>query len=712
MEFFYNTIRGFFFQLDSVVFGLIDDVYTLLLQITRTSIFSSDVISEFSSRIFAIAGIFMLFKVTISLINYIINPDDFSDKNKGFSNIAKRIVISLALLVLVPYIFREAYTLQAIILEENTLMHLVFGNSAAGTVPNDNYVETAGDDIQFTLMSAFLQPNYSEFYFDDDYDFSPCEQVYDIAENGIIKSRGDSKFIKALNPECFGNYQESSDTYDCSTDFCQAFEDDEDSVDLFQTYAQALAQKNYSLLMRKDLILVSVEDKYVIDYRMFISTAVGIVVIYLFILFCIDIAVRSVKLGFLEMISPVPILSYIDPKSGDKGMFKKWIEYCWKTYLSLFLRLFALYLGVYAITIMGGYTDFITGEVIQGNWLLNVFMIVGVLIFVRQLPKILDDALGLKVSGDGKFQLNPFKKFADEAFLGKQIFGAAGAGAAGVAAFGSNAITGFTNNRGLGRLRAISSAFAGGLSATGRGLVGAAKGEKMGKNFSNSYGAAMKAKQSRQDRIDDGVSWGEMMVSKAQQTMGVHTKGEAVKAATDTAKKIQDTYKAMQNAAVGNDKQTFNASAYGSKYAKYGSFDGIKGLEKYLDEVKKTTINRSDFASEADYLSAVSEQQQRIADLEDIKDTRLNRLAAGTEHTQDSYTDRAITEAYATMQSLVKDLNSATSAFDPGIGKVSASADAKTINGSTKGVSAQISGSTAANRATTVDNYAQRKGQK
>ena len=99
MEFFYNTIRGFFFQLDSVVFGLIDDVYTLLLQITRTSIFSSDVISEFSSRIFAIAGIFMLFKVTISLINYIINPDDFSDKNKGFSNIAKRIVISLALLV-------------------------------------------------------------------------------------------------------------------------------------------------------------------------------------------------------------------------------------------------------------------------------------------------------------------------------------------------------------------------------------------------------------------------------------------------------------------------------------------------------------------------------------------------------------------------------------------------------------------------------------
>ena len=417
-------------------------------------------------------------------------------------------------------------------------MHLVFGNSAAGTVPNDNYVETAGDDIQFTLMSAFLQPNYSEFYFDDDYDFSPCEQVYDIADNGIIKSRGDSKFIKALNPECFGNYQESSDTYDCSTDFCQAFEDDEDSVDLFQTYAQALAQKNYSLLMRKDLILVSVEDKYVIDYRMFISTAVGIVVIYLFILFCIDIAVRSVKLGFLEMISPVPILSYIDPKSGDKGMFKKWIEYCWKTYLSLFLRLFALYLGVYAITIMGGYTDFITGEVIQGNWLLNVFMIVGVLLFVRQLPKILDDALGLKVSGDGKFQLNPFKRLEEIggkplATAGRRIVGTAAA----VPLVGAASFVSGHGLRGMGK-------------ALKGGLI---RGDKFGKNFSNSYAEARAAHKRADERRADGVSAFDVMVDKAYNATHGQTRDEQVKNITGGLKAIQDDYASYEKTSAGVD---------------------------------------------------------------------------------------------------------------------------------------------------------------
>lgn len=729
MEFFYNTIRGFFFQLDGVVYGLIDDVYELLLTISRTSIFTNDVISEFSERIFAIAGIFMLFKVTLSLINYVINPDDFTDKNKGFSKIGIRIVTSLALLVLVPYIFREAYTLQAIILEENTLMHLVFGNSQKRLLPMDNYVEEAGSDIQFTLMSSFLQPNVSEFYTDSTYNLSECVEIYDRSDNGLIKTRSDSKFIDALNPACFGEYDATNDIYECTTPLCQAFRndtsssaDDSGSEDLFQTYAQAIAQKNYSLLMRKDLILVSVNDKYVIDYKMFFSTAIGVVVIYLFLLFCIDIAVRSVKLGFLEMIAPVPILSYIDPKSSDKGMFKKWFEYCWKTYLSLFLRLFALYLGIYAITIMGGYTDFVTGEVIEGNWLLNVFMIVGILIFVKQLPKILDDALGLKIS-DGKFHLNPFKKLEEEALGYKQLRGIGAAGAAGAAAFGTNLL--FSRGKGgIFNPRHWGSALAGGFSAAGRGLVGAAKGEKFGKNFSNSYGAAMQAKMSRNDRIDDGVSWAAMQTSKIKQAVGGHTKGEAVKSAQDAATKIQDAYKAMQNAAVGNDKGPFSSGSYNytdkagryHDFTKYGDFDGIKGLEKYLDEIKKTAINRGDFASdaagEAAYLQAVRDQQTTISDLEDIKDIRLNRLASGAEHTQDKFTDRAITEAYETMQGLVKDLNSATRAFDPGIGTIDATLSAKDINGATKGVSSQIAGSTAANRATRVDQYAQRKGQK
>ena len=60
MEFIINTIRTLFYSLDKVIYGLIDDVYGLLLQLTRTSVFSQQAIHEFAQRIYALIGIFML----------------------------------------------------------------------------------------------------------------------------------------------------------------------------------------------------------------------------------------------------------------------------------------------------------------------------------------------------------------------------------------------------------------------------------------------------------------------------------------------------------------------------------------------------------------------------------------------------------------------------------------------------------------------------
>ena len=715
MAFFYNTIRGFFFQLDSVIFGLIDDVYILLLKICRTSIFSSEFISEFSERIFAIAGIFMLFKVTMSLIHYVINPDDFSDKNKGFSTIAKRIVLSLALLVLVPYAFKEAYTLQTIILEENALMHLVFGTPKKDMLPNDNYVEEAGRDIQFTLMSAFLQPNVAEFYGHSNFDLSACEVLYDIADNGIIKHREGSNYIYALNEACFGKYE--GGIYDCdNSPLCQAFESwDNHQLDLYQTYAQAIAQQNYSLLMRKDLVIATVDDMYIIDYRLLLSTAVGIAIIYLFILFCIDIAVRSVKLGFLEMISPIPILSYIDPKSGDKGMLKKWFDLCWKSYLSLFMRLFALYLGVYAITIIGGYTDFITGEAIQGNWLLNVFMIVGILMFVKQLPKIIEDILGIKL--DGKFTLNPFKKIADEAFGGKQLLGAGAAGLAGGAAFGTNLLF----SRGKNPFRHLGSAIAGGFSAAGRGLAGAAKGEKFGKNFTNSYGAAMEAKLSRNDRLDDGVGWLEMQTAKFQHATGAHTRGERAKSVTEGIDSFQKAYDTIKNAAVGSDSASWTSSS-GKTY------NGAKEIQKLIDAMGRApsadSFDLSTTAGQAAYQTALRNYNAQKKELDDAMEERIGELArTGNGITVNdgaggrnggAAAQAAIDDAVATMSRLQGEINRNGKSIDRDFAGIEADATRDVVGAykQSKGAKTQFAGSQEYAHSQDVERYSKKKGQK
>ena len=194
MNFVNQTIRTLFFSLDKIIFGLIADTYGLLLLLTRTSIFSGEVIADFASRVYAIAGIFMLFKVTLAVIHYVINPDDFTDKEQGFAGIWKRIVFSLVMLVLTPYIFHEAYRLQAIILEENTIMNLVFGAPARNTIPNEDYALNAGRHMQFVLAFSFMRPNVSEFFGDANHNLSDCTEIYDTTA-GVINFREDSMFI-------------------------------------------------------------------------------------------------------------------------------------------------------------------------------------------------------------------------------------------------------------------------------------------------------------------------------------------------------------------------------------------------------------------------------------------------------------------------------------------------------------------------------------
>lgn len=733
MEFIIRTLRILFFSLDKVIYGLIDDVYGLLLQLTRTSVFTEESIHQFSERVYALVGIFMLFKVTISLVNYVLNPDDFTDKEKGLGSIVKHVILSLVMIVLVPYIFNEAFELQSIILEENTIMNLIFGSPSAREpnlqASNSSYAESAGQKIQFTIMYAFAQPNYDDFYNDSEYDLSDCKYTYarEKEEDGgdyIFRqtpvfdnvASEKSKFIYALNESCWGVYDPNTDTYVENGESGQllgAFKSIDSGDVVYQNYAQGVAQQSFNMFFRQDVILAKEEkgSRYFVDYKMGISTAVGVGTLYLLLMFCIDIAVRSVKLGFLQMIAPIPILSYCDPKSGKDGMFKKWTSMCVKTYLDLFIRLFALYFGIYVITLIGKFRDVSTGEVVSG-WLVSIFMIVGILIFVKKLPDILKESLGLDGGTFKDFKLNPLKRLENDMLGAKQIAGVGAAGLAGAAAFGTNLASGVANKKGLfGKtFGALGSAIAGGTSASVRGLGGAAKGEKFGKNFSNSYGTAMKNKQARADRLDDGVKWGEMMTSKLQQTMGIHTKGEAVKAANDKLKAIQDAYKSMESAAVGNDTGNFNASIGGANR----TFAGIKDLEKFAQEVKKTTINRESYTSDQDYLDAVRAHNSILKDIDDAKDARLNSLAAGTASTGDAATDAAITGNYAQMRKMAKDVNDITSSIDSNIANINlnGTATAKTINGQSKGITQQVAGSIDAQHAQTVDQYGAKKGQK
>ena len=102
---------------------------------------------------------------------------------------------------------------------------------------------------------------------------------------------------------------------------------------------------------------------------------------------------------------------------------------------------------------------------------LTVILVIGCLLFAKEVPKLIEDMLGIKLDG---MTLKPIKKFQEQTLFGKQITSLGAAGLAGGAAFAANTYA----NKGN-----IFSGIAGAGSAFARGTVGAFKGQNFGQVF-------------------------------------------------------------------------------------------------------------------------------------------------------------------------------------------------------------------------------------
>ena len=595
---FQTLMRQFFFNIDKIVFNFISTIYDFLITIARTSVLSQADIMDMADRIYKLLAIFMIFKVTFSLIMYVVNPDDFSDKNKGVSKLGTNIVISLTLLILTPYIFSYAYQLQTIILEDNSLSALIFGDEQENSV--ESPFESAGDSMAYITMAPFFTPN------------AAIDELYECAQLTTRDSNGNVVF----NEACSGlnsNYESTNDS-----ESMYALINDRFTEQTLKNYVAGVSKGNLGLMFRQDMAVATNEDntEYIIEYKYLFSTVLGIIIILLLVTFCMDVALRSIKLAFLQLVAPIPIISYVDPKSGKDGMFKKWVDMCVKTYISLFIRLLAIYFAAYIISRIDKMVDIIDGSYVS-NLLVKIVIIIGALMFAKQLPKILE-GLGIKL--DGGFTLNPLKKMENEMLGGKAVSKTG-------KAIGKRA-GGLAKGVGAGLLVGGASAITGhGFRGFGKAVSGGWKGEKFGKNFSNSYAAAKTRHKQVAEMRSNGVDPGEVRRENVRNFFGGTTRAERVKQVADKSKAIQTKFDAIKNQAVACDS---NDNSY--KYVRDANGNLVKQetksaktISKELDEMKKTQIDRNSFrdiagkTSQQKFDEAVNEKNTQITELENRK---------------------------------------------------------------------------------------------
>lgn len=599
---FMDLIRDFFSFLDSIIYGLMGDAYNLVEEIAHYKIFEN--VDFLVDKIYAILSIFMLFKVSFSFINYIVNPDSFTDKEKGVQKIITNIVIMFVMLIICPWAFNQLWGLQTAILDENVLGNFIFGTeddklneysmvteqwcADAGITYEMSKAATNGDYIALMVLRGFYRP-----YTAEDIGYNLLDEKYDT---------DGSEVGKKLCTSCNG----STNCGKPSTYLVSEIYNADADVD------------GWSFpVMGNDT------DIYIMQYRWGISTAVGVVVLLILVGFAMDVGLRVVKLSFLELIAPIPIVSYIDPASGKNGMFKKWLKEVGSTWVSIFIRLLGLFFAVRIIQEVGSLTWIGAGTAQEASIWVEIFVIIGALMFAKQLPKLIQNITGINF--DGGFSINPLKKVANQAVGGKAILGLGAAGAAaGMSAIANTgtAIERFRdrntwrNNQGnltLGSIasglgKTLGSPVAGAVSSGYRTYSKVSKDGNIGAGIKSGHLESMFAKQQREDLERKGSTMGGRLRADANRWIGRLNEGQQqVLTAAD-----QDFW--VQGETDRIKQKKYNATHMFTEYSDYigkindkiGVDIAVKKAQAYYDEV----VSSNDASTEAGSAAIEAAQQQ------------------------------------------------------------------------------------------------------
>lgn len=467
MVFIQQQVRQVLFFLDNAVYSLISKVYELILYLSNVNLINNNnVLVGLISRIYLILGIFMLFKVSFSVIQYIIDPNAFSDSSKGFGKLITNTLVSLILLVSVPFIFTELYEVQRIIISSNAIPNLILGLDLPDNADNsDRYNDKKDEmvsmakDIEFAIFGSFATIS-------DDPKVGFAEKCKSTTDNPTANVIGSADMIESGCFELMEKEGEMSKELSMHggklSDFFK-YESETSIITGEKCPNNVCDDRNFSAYA--SLLWWAKSDIFVVNYIPFVPTVIGGYLLLLLVTFAIDIAVRAFKLMFLQAVAPISIVSYIDPKESiSNSKLYKWIMETLKTFLSLFLRLAVVFLIVQLVNMLtsqiflpldssghGIYNEGIAPSPVM-HIFVYIFLILGLFAFAKQVPKMIEN-LFPGFTGSGDLNLNPFKSGTA---LGALAGGAVGGALGSVAGAGANFLAGTRANR-----ESIISSFAG-----------------------------------------------------------------------------------------------------------------------------------------------------------------------------------------------------------------------------------------------------------
>lgn len=402
-----SALWGFLLTIDGLIYNLICYVTEIFNSLVKLNVFTNDSYNDIVSRIYIVLGLIMLFVLAYSLLKAIINPENFSKGETSFSKLIGNTVSSLIIIAILPTVFSVAFNIQNSLVNQGTIYKIILGNDSNNSSSTDK-IKVGGRQIAYYTFTSF-------FYEND-------------------QSDG-------------GNTDSSENSYDNIKDAVEGG----DSFTKFSTLSEKVVDKS-------------------ITYMFPVSTIAGIVILYILLNFCFDVAVRVVKLAFYQIIAPIPVMCRIIPGGKMKDVFSKWLKQVISLFVEVFIRMAAIAFGVKFVQIIVSNKDSLNIDASTGaRRIVMALLIMAVVIFIKQIPKIIGDMFGIDTAG---MKLGLMDKLA----MGGGLMAAAATGGLGL-----GAVRNFAKSRrdGKGILSSVGSALTGGLAAG----IGAGYGARKAKNF-------------------------------------------------------------------------------------------------------------------------------------------------------------------------------------------------------------------------------------
>ena len=387
-----DILRELAINIALLISGLIGTLYDVILSLGTSKLFTDDFYVNFATKIGLLLGIYMLFKLMFSLINYLIDPDKINDKKEGAGKIVVRVIVVIVLLATYNTLFRTMYDLQDKIMTSDFFLTLFFDQKEA-------VVRNGG---KFALQYAPIMATIEKAE-----DASPIIELPDT--EGLAELYGNGGF---------GNWF--------------AFHA---SIRLAVLQKANIVADSFSMISNPFLVpiasTISSLSGYAYHFNAIPCLLFAGFLCYSLFVYAIKIATRVAQLALLQLIAPVPIISYVDPKSDS---LKKWAKMTLVSYADVFVRMAIFYfIAYFSYHILDTKIGVISNASFGSEWLVKLLIMCGVLIMANKFPDLLkkifnlNDAgeFGLSVKNAMGILYNPFRK--NNAMIGGTISSGVGA---------------------------------------------------------------------------------------------------------------------------------------------------------------------------------------------------------------------------------------------------------------------------------------------